>query len=135
MTVKEIVVEWLKVNGYDGLAGEECGCAIDDLFCCGCSGEDCVPGHKKFQKDFTEEERAEFGDDVEWVIVEGKAPCVKSVKIDKLGTFATVGELKRALEPFEDDVSFGFRNQPMQSLYRIIYPAPTVGHKEFVVFQ
>lgn len=31
----------------------------------------------------------------------------------------TVGELKKQLEGFADDMSFGFRNQPMQHLHHI----------------
>ncbi len=46
MTVKEIVAEYLNANGYDGLAGEDCGCFLKDL--CPCGGESdvlrCVPG-------------------------------------------------------------------------------------------
>jgi hypothetical protein len=34
MTVKDIVAKWLKENGYDGLAREDCGCQLDDLFAC-----------------------------------------------------------------------------------------------------
>lgn len=35
-TVSEIVKEWLKANGYDGLfnAEEECGCDLSDLMPC-----------------------------------------------------------------------------------------------------
>jgi len=33
-TVIEIVSEWLKENGYDGLCGDECGCILGDLMCC-----------------------------------------------------------------------------------------------------
>lgn len=34
MTVREIVVAHLKAGGFDGLAGEDCGCGLDDLMCC-----------------------------------------------------------------------------------------------------
>lgn len=61
MTVKEIVIEYLKENGYDGLCNNSCGCGIDDLFPCsfentdicetaykvackGCEGEGCAYG-------------------------------------------------------------------------------------------
>jgi len=52
MTVKEIVTEYLKANGYDGLCGFECGCLIGDgLMTCaememGDQIPDCVPGYK-----------------------------------------------------------------------------------------
>lgn len=35
ITAKEIIAEWLKANGYDGLYNHECGCLIDDLIPCG----------------------------------------------------------------------------------------------------
>ena len=34
MIVKDIVVKWIKDNGYDGLASEDCGCSIDTLPAC-----------------------------------------------------------------------------------------------------
>ena len=34
---------WLQKRGYDGLAGEDCGCGIDDLAACGESPDLCVP--------------------------------------------------------------------------------------------
>lgn len=36
----------------------------------------------------------------------------------KLGKPTTVGELKKILEQYPDDTSFGFRNQPMQCLFQ-----------------
>lgn len=33
-TVRQIVVEWLKEHGYDGLYNYECGCSIDNLMLC-----------------------------------------------------------------------------------------------------
>ena len=49
MNVKEIVAEYLKANGYDGLHVEDhydvCGCRLDDLIPCdNCSGK-CVAGY------------------------------------------------------------------------------------------
>ena len=47
MNIREIVAEWLKANGYDGLAGgNDCGCDLDDLMPCNEIWEDCVAGHK-----------------------------------------------------------------------------------------
>jgi hypothetical protein len=47
MTIKEIVVEYLKASGFDGLAGEECGCLIADDCPCGEPPVDvCVPGYR-----------------------------------------------------------------------------------------
>jgi hypothetical protein len=46
MTVNEIVQEYLKSNGYDGLYNEDCGCKIDDLCPCGIEGVwDCKAGY------------------------------------------------------------------------------------------
>ena len=46
MTIHEIVKEYLKYNGFDGLAGDECGCLVEDLMCCDCLSTDCVPAMK-----------------------------------------------------------------------------------------
>ena len=46
MKLKEIVAEWLKEHGYDGLYCEtSCGCKIDDLMPCDEPGTDCQPGY------------------------------------------------------------------------------------------
>ncbi len=46
MTVKEIMTQWLKDNGYDGLfAPGECACAANDLMPCCESCEWCEPGY------------------------------------------------------------------------------------------
>ena len=45
MTVKEIVLQYLKDNGYDGLYYDECGCSLDNLMPCGCEKDECKPGH------------------------------------------------------------------------------------------
>ncbi len=47
-SVKEIVTEYLRLNSYDGLAGEDCGCARGKNFMpCGEYGGECVAGHKE----------------------------------------------------------------------------------------
>jgi hypothetical protein len=46
MNVKEIIEEWLKVHGYDGLCCENCGCIIGDLMPCGSDQSECKPGWK-----------------------------------------------------------------------------------------
>ena len=43
--VREIVMEYLLANGYDGLCADDCGCEIDDLGPCGESFWHCVPGY------------------------------------------------------------------------------------------
>ena len=45
-TAKEILIEWLNQNGYDGLYGDECGCFIDDLIPCGDAFMNCRAGVK-----------------------------------------------------------------------------------------
>lgn len=48
LTVKEIVVEYLRANGYDGLYNdEECGCSLEDFMPCGECLCYCIPGVKK----------------------------------------------------------------------------------------
>ena len=46
MDVRGIVKDWLITHNYDGLAGDECGCGIEDLMACGDGFENCVAGHK-----------------------------------------------------------------------------------------
>ena len=48
MTVTDIVKEWLKGHGYDGLYDRgECGCLIEDLCPCGSEGAlGCQPGYR-----------------------------------------------------------------------------------------
>lgn len=49
MTVKEIMREWLKSHGYDGLCNPGyCGCDLDDLMaCCNDSVTMCEPAYKR----------------------------------------------------------------------------------------
>jgi len=48
MTVYDIIKEWLKENGYDGLCAPdfECGCSLDDFMPCGQPSPTCEAGHK-----------------------------------------------------------------------------------------
>jgi len=43
MTIKEIVISYLKEHGFEGLCSEDCGCDIDDLAPCESSMVECVP--------------------------------------------------------------------------------------------
>lgn len=49
MTIRDIIVEHLRTNGFDGLwnADLECGCALDDLIPCmfDCTA-DCIAGYR-----------------------------------------------------------------------------------------
>ena len=48
MTVEEIVIEYLKKNGFDGLyCVGECGCEISDLMPCNEAIEHCEAGYKQ----------------------------------------------------------------------------------------
>lgn len=49
MTIKEITLEYLKANGFDGLSCDTCRCFIDDLMPCdglGVPRTDCTPGYR-----------------------------------------------------------------------------------------
>lgn len=48
MNVKEILEQWLKEHGFDGLVSEfeECSCEIGDLAPCDYSFLNCKPGYK-----------------------------------------------------------------------------------------
>lgn len=46
LTVKEIVINYLKKNNFDGLHYDsECSCKIDDLLNCGNECTECKPGN------------------------------------------------------------------------------------------
>ncbi len=48
----DIIRDWLETHGYDGLASDDCGCAVNDLFPCG--GEyivSCSPAQKQVATD------------------------------------------------------------------------------------
>lgn len=48
MNVQEIVIQYLRQNGFDGLYYPgECGCEINDLAPCGEMTGQCEPGVKK----------------------------------------------------------------------------------------
>ena len=44
-TCFDIVRDYLIANGYDGLAGEECGCGLDDLAPCCETMNECRPAY------------------------------------------------------------------------------------------
>jgi hypothetical protein len=59
MVVEEIVTDWLKGHGYDGLCNsqEECGCSLNNFIPCGEIGHDCeaayeVSAHEDAEVDF-----------------------------------------------------------------------------------
>lgn len=68
MTVKEIVKQWLEEHGYDGLAGQDCGCICEGWAFMDCSGESCEDCEPAYKCAPTDEDKAEYGDDVEYVM-------------------------------------------------------------------
>ncbi len=71
MTVKEIVREWLREKGYDGLCAEDCGCSVDDLMPCSGYGasEDCMAG---YSQKATEEEKEVYGENIDCIFTTEK---------------------------------------------------------------
>lgn len=48
VTLPEMLSQWLKEHGYDGLCSDryECGCLVGDLMPCGEPSEHCAAGYK-----------------------------------------------------------------------------------------
>ncbi len=44
LTVTEIAAKYATENGFDGFAGDECGCSIDDMLTCD-TACDCRPAY------------------------------------------------------------------------------------------
>lgn len=51
MNVNEIVKKFLVENNYTGLAGDECGCGLNDLVSCGEINGNCEAGYKQICTD------------------------------------------------------------------------------------
>jgi hypothetical protein len=66
MSIYEIVEEFLRSNGYDGLCSDGCACDLRDLMHCGCLSE-CRAGFYLPQDCWDDEEK----DKAAFVIVEG----------------------------------------------------------------
>jgi len=47
MDAKEIIKEWLKTRGFEGLAGDGCGCSLDDLMPCDQFSIECAPAYRR----------------------------------------------------------------------------------------
>ena len=49
MKIKEMVIDWLKSHGYEGLCNQEiiCGCGLDDFMPCDGIDMECEPAMKK----------------------------------------------------------------------------------------
>ena len=67
MNVLEIIKQYLKEKGYDGLYSDigECACTIEEVENCGCIGEECMPGYLQ---------ECEEGNEYDYSIVPYK-PC------------------------------------------------------------
>lgn len=44
-TVGSIIADYLNANGFDGLAGNECGCKTGEMFLCDLADANCKPAH------------------------------------------------------------------------------------------
>ena len=66
MNAVEIVITWLKNNGYDGLYTEDCGCLVDDLMPCGVFASSCEPGYKVPCPGSDDCENAVYSEPCEW---------------------------------------------------------------------
>jgi len=82
MNVKEIVENYLKREGFDGLVFQDipCGCLVGDLY--GCGNEiplDCEPGHKH------DVDPAD-NDGAEWLVYPGKCgpDCPRNLNKERL---------------------------------------------------
>lgn len=59
MTIKDIIEKYLKDNGFDGLAGDECGCGVDDIFPCSEFCGQCEPAKYVKCEDCLKEDEGE----------------------------------------------------------------------------
>lgn len=64
-TVREILIKWLKQNGFDGLAsssGDPCGCGLKDIAPCWTCPMDCYPAYRHIATEDDPERGIEKGD-------------------------------------------------------------------------
>ncbi len=66
---------------------------------------------------------------------EGKEDLIHPDNVQLLGQAQTIGHLKALIRTFDHDTAFGFRNQPMQSLYLIKYKLASLEETDMVYFQ
>ena len=70
LNVHGICTEWLKAHGFDGLAGDECGCEISDLMPCDEPMVSCEAGHKRICSECKDKDVCELkaAYDCDWCI-------------------------------------------------------------------
>jgi hypothetical protein len=70
MTALDILHDWLKTNGYDGLVDDngECGCELGNLVMCESDPTSCIAGHKV---------ECDCGEDCSFHIAPGPRPITK----------------------------------------------------------
>ena len=68
MSVRDILAEWLKANGFDELCNEFgcCGCGLEDIGDCNDFINDCLPAYKRIatEDDIDEDSNFEVGDTI-----------------------------------------------------------------------
>lgn len=79
MELCQIVSEWLRENGYDGLCNGdlECGCLRTDLAPCGFPGITCEAGYARPPR----EDEPEFGDS-RCIVVDEKPSADERITVD-----------------------------------------------------
>lgn len=55
MTIREIVTDYLKANGFEGLCREGCGCGLEDFMPCDEPDEKCEPAYYHEESEDREE--------------------------------------------------------------------------------
>ena len=66
-TVKEIVEDYLKTNGFDGLFHDRwdtCACDLNDLMACEEGWDYCIAGYKYFYKE--DDDQPDGHEDADW---------------------------------------------------------------------
>lgn len=49
--VVDIIADYLRHNGFDGLAGDNCGCSIEDIGACDTISCSCQPAYRHIKPD------------------------------------------------------------------------------------
>lgn len=69
--VKDVLIEYLKENHFDGLfnADGDCACEICDLRPCDSDFSECFPGHKRTTEELTQAQKDSLDPDCSWYMV------------------------------------------------------------------